>query len=67
MMNPLDIAMWLFGMVVAAICSVGVYASFFSDSRVAKRRDRLAEQARLASAGRDLRRHAVHAPADEPR
>ncbi len=66
MMNPLDIAMWLFGMVVAAICSVGVYASFFSDSRVAKRRDRMAEQARRASIGPNPRRQSLHVRADEP-
>ena len=65
MMNPLVIAMWLFGMIVAAICSVGIYASFFSDSRVAKRLDRKAVQARVAGTGRDLRRQP--APAEEPR
>lgn len=67
MMKPLDIAMWLFGMVVAAICSVGVYASFFSDSRVAKRLDRKAGPAHVASTGRDLRRPSAQAPAEEPR
>lgn len=56
MMNPLVIAMWLFGMIVAAICSVGIYASFFSDSRVEKRRDRTAESREPAHSVRSAAR-----------
>lgn len=67
MMNPLNIAMWLFGMIVAAICSVGAYASFFSDARAEKRRDRVGGLAQAPRIGRDLRRHPLRGPADEPR